>query len=148
MKLTMEEKSAVRDGQAVRVRDKDLEYVVIRADVFESVKGLVPGERVWTDSDAGDRLAAARERSDGNGSDRETSSPWTPEENCRRCDLIDMDIEGSITASDKAELERLQNRFHVYLDTVAPPPIEGARRLHSQLLQQKRRERGELPRTY
>jgi hypothetical protein len=56
--------------------------------------------------------------------------------------LIDKDIEGTIAESEKLELERLQERFHKYLDTVAPPPMEGARRLHQQLLDKKRqRER-------
>ena len=59
----------------------------------------------------------------------------------RRCELIDKDIEGTITEPEKSELAGLQQRFHEYLDTVAPPPMEGARRLHQQLLDKKRQRK-------
>lgn len=63
---------------------------------------------------------------------------WTREENARRCDLIDKEIQDSITPEEQRELLILQRRASEYRDAVAPLPIEEARRLHRKLL--KRRE--------
>lgn len=63
---------------------------------------------------------------------------WTPHDNARRCELIDREIEGSITFDEAEELERLQQAMRNYLDSAAPLPIEGAKRLHAALLRKYR----------
>lgn len=62
---------------------------------------------------------------------------WTSIKNKRRCTLIDKSIQEALTSSERAELERLQQQAEAYFDEVAPPPIEGARSLHAQLLKRK-----------
>jgi hypothetical protein len=62
---------------------------------------------------------------------------WSEDKNLRRCDLIDRDIQGLITMTEKLELQRLQDQFYEYLDIVAPTPLDGARRLHQELLKKK-----------
>lgn len=63
---------------------------------------------------------------------------WSESLNARRCDLIDKDIEGTLSAEERLELEDLQRLALAYRDRVAPPPIEGALRLHRELLEKKR----------
>ncbi|MGH9160085.1 MAG: hypothetical protein ACRD2X_08870, partial [Vicinamibacteraceae bacterium] len=53
---------------------------------------------------------------------------WTDDKNARRCELIDKDIAGTITAVEHEELTQLERQAHEHFDRVAPPPIEGARR--------------------
>ena len=60
---------------------------------------------------------------------------WSDEFNDRRVELIDKDIEGNITTEERVELAVLQRKAVAYRDRVAPLPIEGARRLHQQLLE-------------
>ncbi len=62
------------------------------------------------------------------------ASAWSEEDNVRRCLLIDKDIQGGITVAERLELEILQSRFDRYLDEVAPVPLEGALRLHRELV--------------
>lgn len=64
---------------------------------------------------------------------------WSAEMDVRRCDLIDRDISGTITAAERAELAVLQQRASEHFDRIAPPPIEGARRLHQQLVTSRAR---------
>lgn len=142
MRLTKEQSRAVENGQPVRLRKEGLDYVLIRADVYD---------RVATRSEVGSALiqtrrpdppvgATASETGKGPAEPAEDLSElWTEEKNDRRCELIDRDLEGTITESEKLELERLQQRFHEYLDTVVPPPLDGAQRLHRELLEKKRR---------
>jgi hypothetical protein len=61
MNLTAPEKAAVRNGEAVRVQEDGLEYVVVRADVYDRLKHLLydPGE--WTDEDLRRVLAKSAE---------------------------------------------------------------------------------------
>ena len=69
-----------------------------------------------------------------------TAAPeWNEDRNARRCALIDKEIEGTLTAPERAELNLLQKQATAYRDRVAPVPIEGARRLHQELLREKRR---------
>jgi hypothetical protein len=68
------------------------------------------------------------------------SSQWSEQTNSRRCDLIDRDIQGLITTSEKLELQQLQDQFYQYLDTAAPIPLDGARRLHQELLKKKQQQ--------
>jgi predicted DNA-binding antitoxin AbrB/MazE fold protein len=66
------------------------------------------------------------------------ANSWTVEDNERRCDLIDKHIEGAISESEKRELDQLQSQMREHLDRIAPMPMEGALRLHQQLLNKKR----------
>jgi RNA polymerase sigma factor (TIGR02999 family) len=75
---------------------------------------------------------------------RPNGGDWSEELNERRIELIDRDIQGNITAGERSELAKLQREAVAYRDRVAPLPIEGARRLHKQLLEMKR-ERSDLP---
>lgn len=71
------------------------------------------------------------------------SHEWTDDKNARRCELIDKEIEGTLTRQDRIELEDLQQQAIEHLDRVAPWPHEGARKLHQQLLAKKRRQEGQ-----
>lgn len=59
---------------------------------------------------------------------------WTEAKNERRCDLIDKEIDGTLTAVEAIELRGLQQAMLQYRRRVAPLPLEGARRLHQELL--------------
>lgn len=59
---------------------------------------------------------------------------WTELGEARRRTLIDKDIEGSITPDELVELNRLDRLANEHFDQIAPPPFEGARRLHAQLI--------------
>jgi hypothetical protein len=64
---------------------------------------------------------------------------WSEERNARRCELIDKDIQDEITAAERIELATLTIQFREYRRRLAPLPMEGARQLHAQLLEKKRR---------
>lgn len=70
------------------------------------------------------------------------SHEWTEEKNARRCELIDKEIEGTLTPWERIELEDLQRQAVEHVDRVAPLDHEGARRLHQQLLAKKREQEG------
>ena len=61
-------------------------------------------------------------------------APWTEAKNQRRCELIDKDIDDHLTPQEVMELEALQRQMDRHLRTVAPLPLEDARRLHQELL--------------
>ena len=63
-----------------------------------------------------------------------SSSTWTAEKDDRRCDLIDREINGSLTVEERTELSRLQQQMLDYRRQVAPLPIEAARKLHKTLV--------------
>ncbi len=63
------------------------------------------------------------------------AATWTPECNRRRVELIDRKYAGGLTAAEETELAGLQTAMHRYIDAVAPLPIEGARRLHQELME-------------
>jgi hypothetical protein len=77
----------------------------------------------------------------GSGDDPKDGG-WSDELNERRIELIDKDIQGNIRAEERVELAELQRKAVAYRDRVAPLPIEGARRLHQQLLEMKRQREG------
>jgi hypothetical protein len=82
----------------------------------------------------------AEDHSDsGDGSN---DGDWSDELNERRIELIDKDIQTNITTEERAELTELQRKAVAYRDRVAPLPIEGARRLHQQLLEKKLQREG------
>jgi hypothetical protein len=62
------------------------------------------------------------------------NAPWTEEKNARRCELIDREIDGTLTAPESVELKRLQAEMLRYRQRVAPLPLEDARKLHQELL--------------
>ena len=68
----------------------------------------------------------------GNG---HLDDPWTPEKNQRRCDLIDKEIDRSITSTERVELANLKQQLRRYVNKVAPLPIDAARKLHAELLE-------------
>src|SRR5262249_17645468 len=59
---------------------------------------------------------------------------WTPTKNARRFYLIDKEIAHSLTAEETSELEMLTTQMRVYVNKVAPLPMEAARKLHQELL--------------
>ena len=61
---------------------------------------------------------------------------WTEEKNERRCDLVDKEIDGTLTPEEADELEGLQKEMLAFRRKVAPLPIEEARRVHDQLLKE------------
>ena len=86
-------------------------------------------------------LTKAVEDQSGSG-DGPNDGDWSDELNERRIELIDKDIQGNITTEERVELAELQRKAVAYRDRVAPLPIEGARRLHQQLLEMKRQQEG------
>jgi hypothetical protein len=62
---------------------------------------------------------------------------WTDEKDERRCELIDKDIAGAITPQERTELAELERQANDYYDRIAAPPMEGARRLHRELLNRR-----------
>ena len=74
--------------------------------------------------------------------DGPNAGDWSDKLNERRIELIDKDIQGNITTEERSELAELQRKAVAYRDRVAPLPIEGARRLHRQLLEVKRQREG------
>ncbi len=56
------------------------------------------------------------------------------QKDARRCELIDKKIQRTIDAAESRELAELQSEAMEHFDQIAPPPMEGARRLHERLL--------------
>ncbi|MBL7037212.1 MAG: hypothetical protein ISR77_01220 [Pirellulaceae bacterium] len=69
--------------------------------------------------------------------DTSDGSEWTAEKEARRSELIDKDIAGTISADERTELAILDRQGNEHYDRVAPRPMEGARRLHQQLLDRR-----------
>ena len=67
MRLSEQQKTALRNGEAVRTRDKDLEFVVMRADVYDRVRQLLYSDTDWTDDELRRMLAKSAETNDWNG---------------------------------------------------------------------------------
>lgn len=65
----------------------------------------------------------------------DSSTTWTSEKNARRLELIDKRIQQELNRDEAIELERLTALMRVHCDTEETLPLEGARRLHRQLLQ-------------
>ena len=65
---------------------------------------------------------------------------WTEAKNTRRCELIDRKYEGALTPEEGVELAGLQEEMLRYRQLVAPLPLEGARRLHQELLTKARQQ--------
>jgi hypothetical protein len=57
MQLTEQQLEAVRSGEPVRLTEGGTDLVVLRADVFERLRGLLYDDDPWTDEEM-DALAA------------------------------------------------------------------------------------------
>lgn len=64
------------------------------------------------------------------------NEPWTEQKNARRCSLIDKEIAGTLTPEESVELHGLQQEMLRHRRRTAPLPLEDARRLHRELLDQ------------
>jgi hypothetical protein len=62
------------------------------------------------------------------------SEGWTSEKSDRRLELVDKRIQQKLSADEAIELARLTELMRVHCDSEATVPLEGARRLHRQLL--------------
>jgi hypothetical protein len=60
-------------------------------------------------------------------------SKWTDEKNRRRCELVDKEIEETLSSADRRELEMLQAEMLAYRRKVAPLPLDDLRKLHEEL---------------
>lgn len=69
----------------------------------------------------------------------ERESEWTDTKNERRCDLIDKEIDGTLTPAEAVELHGLQQEMLRYRHRVAPLPLAAARKLHRELLAKPQR---------
>jgi hypothetical protein len=70
---------------------------------------------------------------------RSDDPEWSEVKNARRCDLIDRKIQNTISTKEAAELDDLQDALRAYLDRVAPLPMEGAKKLHAELMRREKR---------
>lgn len=57
MELSKEQWEAVRGGEAVRLNQEGTEFVLVRADVFEDLRGFRYDASPWSEEEM-DRLAA------------------------------------------------------------------------------------------
>ena len=110
--LTPEQRQAIDEqhGQPVYVVDPDRQqtFVLLSAEDYLRVRPLLQ---------------------------RDTSGDnWTEQMNARRCALIDRDIAGTISDEERIELAELDRQANEHYDRLAPPPIDGARAVHQQLL--------------
>lgn len=65
---------------------------------------------------------------------RRTAVQWNPSLNQRRFELIDKEIQASITLAEQLELAGLTHLMRAQLETEDALPLEGARMLHRKLL--------------
>lgn len=68
---------------------------------------------------------------------------WTEEQNQRRCELVDKEIDGTLTDEDAVELEHLQSTMLAYRRRLAPLPLKEVRELHQALLEKAQKQNGE-----
>jgi hypothetical protein len=62
------------------------------------------------------------------------AADWDDAQDARRCELIDREIAGKLTAAEAGELQELQAAMLRHRRRVAPLPLTDARRLHQELL--------------
>jgi hypothetical protein len=58
---------------------------------------------------------------------------WNAEQNKRRFELIDGDIQGTLSRTDQIELAGLTSLMRKHVDSEVNLPLEGARKLHRHL---------------
>jgi hypothetical protein len=61
------------------------------------------------------------------------SGDWTAAKDARRCELIDKEVDGTLTAAEETELEDLQEQILRHRHRVAQFPLAHARRLLEEL---------------
>jgi len=66
---------------------------------------------------------------------------WTAARDARRCELIDRELDGTLTEAERTELEDLQEQMLRHRHRVAPLPLAHAR----QLLEELERKAGAAP---
>jgi hypothetical protein len=66
---------------------------------------------------------------------RVVTAAWTDESNRRRFELIDKEIQGSMTPGESLELAGLTRIMRDHVDSEANLPFEGARAIHRRLLE-------------
>lgn len=59
---------------------------------------------------------------------------WTEAKNKRRCELVDSEIDGTLSSSEKLELQRLQAEMLACRRELAPLPLDEVRKLHQALI--------------
>jgi hypothetical protein len=62
-----------------------------------------------------------------------SNGPWDEVKNARRFELVDREIQGSISEAEKRELESLTRQLRLHRRAVAPIPLKGAQRLHREI---------------
>ena len=67
-------------------------------------------------------------------SSEQLDEPWTDAKNRRRANLIDKEIDGTITPMEVVELADLQQHMYRFVDTVAPLPLGDVQQLQKRLL--------------
>lgn len=67
---------------------------------------------------------------------------WTAADNQRRCALIDLDLDGRLSAQEHLELADLEARLDRHVDAIAPLPLEPLRQLHRKLVEGAARSAG------
>jgi hypothetical protein len=60
---------------------------------------------------------------------------WTSAKNRRRGELIDRELDGTISPEEQHELDNLTEQMRRFVDRVAPLPLEPLQKLHRQLLE-------------
>lgn len=68
-----------------------------------------------------------------------TNANWSESIEQRRRALIDKEIAGTIAAEEERELAELDCIANEHFDRIASPPMEGARRLHEELVRKRNR---------
>lgn len=63
-----------------------------------------------------------------------SETTWTEQLERRRRELIDKEITGTLVDKERAELAGLDRLANEHFDRIAPPPFEGAQRLHEALV--------------
>jgi hypothetical protein len=71
--------------------------------------------------------------------------PWTEADNRRRCELIDLDLDGRLSPDERRELDDLEARISRYVNAIAPLPLEPLRQLHERLLEEAAESNGPPP---
>ena len=63
------------------------------------------------------------------------ATEWTPQNNHRRCELIDKKFASGLTPGETTELTLLTAGLRTFIARVAPVPLDEVRRLHQELLE-------------
>lgn len=71
----------------------------------------------------------------------EATGEWTAELDQRRIDLIDKDIQETLSAAEQLELAGLTSLMRAHVDSEANLPTAGAKELHKRLLELERKEK-------